>query len=144
MVALGQRPDPMKGEPRRAAPHRDIAALEPESARPVVAAQAAEQENRGQAERHRHDRAIEGPLVLVLMQRQPRTGLIAVDQAGIGYEAVEARRRRSAGGEVRKQSRNWRPRPLRFRIGRAVAIAATIWYPAHAAIAHRERHMKDA
>src|SRR5579863_320906 len=81
MLAVGKRRDAVKVEPRRAAPYSDVAMLQPEPARFVAAHQSAEQESRGQAERHRYDRRAEIELVPVLMQRHARAGDIAVDQA---------------------------------------------------------------
>ena len=56
MLAVGERRDAVKGQPRRPAPHHDIAMLEPKAARLVAALQTAEQEDRGQSQRHRDDR----------------------------------------------------------------------------------------
>src|SRR5665213_2370499 len=71
IVAVVERLDAVKGQPRGAAPHGDVAAFQPEPARPVAAPRAAEQEHRRQPERDRDDGRREVALVLVLMQRQP-------------------------------------------------------------------------
>src|SRR5262245_66540409 len=55
MLAVGQGRDAVEGEPGRAAPHDDVAALEPGTARPILAARAAEEEHRRQPERDRDD-----------------------------------------------------------------------------------------
>ena len=83
MLAVGERRDAVKHKPRRPAPYHDIAMLEPKAARLVAALQSAEQEDRGQAQRHRDDRRGKILLVLVLMQGHARAGLVAVDQTGI-------------------------------------------------------------
>src|SRR5260370_14682957 len=83
VLAVGERRDAVKPQPRRPAPYRDIAMLQPEPARLVAALQSAEQEVRGQAQRHRDDRRGKILLVLVLMQGHARAGLVAVDQTGI-------------------------------------------------------------
>src|SRR5260370_7410170 len=72
MLAVGERRDAVKPEPRRPAPYRDIAMLQAEAARFVAALQSAEQEDRGQAQRDRDDRSGKILLVLVLMQRHAR------------------------------------------------------------------------
>lgn len=69
---------------RRAAPHGDIAMPESELIHRVVSLQASELEYRRQTQRHGNDRIGEVALVLVLVQRQVRTRLIAVDQACVG------------------------------------------------------------
>ena len=50
MLAVGERRYAMKRQPRRPAPHRDVAMLEPEAARLVAAREPAEQEGRRQAQ----------------------------------------------------------------------------------------------
>src|SRR6266478_198109 len=79
VLAVSERRDAVKGEPRRPAPYRDIVMLHPKAARFVAALQSAEQEDRGQAQRDRDDRHGKIVLVLVLMQGHARAGLIAVD-----------------------------------------------------------------
>src|SRR5262249_25656817 len=82
MLAVGEQRDAVKEQPRRPAPHHDVAVFQPEALRPVAAPWSAPQENRGQAKRHRNNRLVEVFLVAILMQRQARAGLVAVDQAG--------------------------------------------------------------
>src|SRR5216683_8217150 len=66
VLAVGEWCDAVKRQPRRAAPHRDVAVLDPKPPRPVAALGSAEQEDRGQAQRDRDDRRGEIGLVLVL------------------------------------------------------------------------------
>ena len=56
MLAVLQRHHAVERQPRRAAPHHDVAVRERNRRVPVGALRAAEQEHRRQAERHRHDR----------------------------------------------------------------------------------------
>ena len=97
VFAVGERRYAVKEQPRRAAPDHDVAMLQPVTVRLVGALRAAEQEDRGQPQRHRHDRRGKIQLVLVLMQRQLRAGHIAVDEAGFRLEAVEPGVRRRVG-----------------------------------------------
>src|SRR5262245_5318629 len=71
-------------------PHDYVAVLERHARNPVRPAEPAEQKTRWDAERHGDDRLVEVPFVLVLVQGQSRTRLVAVDEAGVGYEAAEA------------------------------------------------------
>src|SRR5258708_12508274 len=80
MFAISEWRDAMKPEPRRPAPYRDVAMLQPKPARFVAALQPAEQEDRGQAQRHRDDRRAEIVLVLVLIQGHAPAWLLPVDQ----------------------------------------------------------------
>src|SRR5580704_17314577 len=90
LLAVGQWCDAVKRQPRRAAPYRDVAMLQPKPVRFVAALQSAEQKNRRQAQRHRDDRRGQIKLVLVLMQGHAGAGLVAVDQARVGCEPSEA------------------------------------------------------
>ena len=74
VLAVGERRDAVKEQPRRSAPYHDVAMLQPVTARLVATLQSAEQEDRGQPERHRDDRRGKILLVLVLMQRQRAPG----------------------------------------------------------------------
>src|SRR5229473_42053 len=74
MLAIGERRDTVKEQPRRPAPHHDIAVLEPVSLRLVGAHKSAEKEDCRQSERHRDDGVSEIAFVLVMMQGHPRAG----------------------------------------------------------------------
>src|ERR1700730_736110 len=69
VLAIGKRSDAVEEQPRRPAPHHDVAMRQPISLRLVAALQSAEQEDRRQAERYRDDRLTKILLVPVLMQR---------------------------------------------------------------------------
>ena len=89
MAGLPQRQDAVVAQPVRTAPHHHVAVLERQALRLVCPSRPAEQEHRGDAERHRDDRLTEIPLVAVLMQGQPRSRLVAIDQAGVRREAAK-------------------------------------------------------
>src|SRR5258708_5873570 len=91
VLAVGERRNAVKEKPGRPAPYHDIAMLQPKAAWLVAPFQPAEQEDRRQPQRNRNDRRAEIGLVLVLMQRHPGAGLIAIDQARIRREAINAR-----------------------------------------------------
>src|SRR5258706_2180702 len=109
MLAVRKGCYAVKRQPCRATPHRDVAVLDPKSARPVAALQSAEQEDRGQAQRDRDDRRGEIGLVLVLMQRHTCSRLVAVDQARFRGKPVKTCLRRRLPGERAK--RRWHRRP---------------------------------
>jgi hypothetical protein len=90
---------------------------------------AAEHEGRRQAERDRDDRLREVPLVTVLVQRQARTGLVEIDQAGIGIERGESRFAGRHDSEVAQHRWHRGPRPAALRIDRIVAVAAAVGDP---------------
>ena len=79
--------------------------------------------------------------VAVLVQRQARAGLVAVDQAGLGPEARITGGQCGSIGEFNECRRHRRPVPAAVRVDRIVAVATRIADPAEpAAIAHRHRH----
>ena len=84
----------------RTAPDHDVAVKQPNTPNPVGARLAAPEEHGRQAQRDRHDRLTKVTLVAVLVKRQARARRVAVDQAGVGTEAVEARRLGSLGGKA--------------------------------------------
>ena len=90
MLAVGERGNAVKEQPRRPAPYDDIAMCQPKFLGFVAALQSTEQEDRGDSKRHRHDRRTKILFILVLMQRHPGARFIAVDQASIRRKALEA------------------------------------------------------
>ena len=50
VLTVGQRRDTVEGETDRAAPHDDVTALQPDAARAILTARAAEQKHRGKPE----------------------------------------------------------------------------------------------
>ncbi|MNN62576.1 hypothetical protein D3C81_1778890 [compost metagenome] len=109
--------------------------------RPLAALQAAEQEQRRQAEGNRHDRLAQVAFVAVLMQAHARTGHIAIDQAGIRAKVDETRRGGRPPGQLGEHRRQHWPGSAAVRIERAVAIAGPIADPAQRpAVAQRHRH----
>src|SRR5947209_4728352 len=145
MLAIPQRRDAVKGKPCRAAPHDQIAMLQPKTLWCVAAFQSAEQKRRGQPERNRDDRGGEIVLILVLMQGHSRARLIAVDQAGIRGEAAEPCAISRLAGQFAKRSRHCRPWLARLRIVSVVAISGAIRDPAEiAAVRHGDGHLMAA
>ena len=68
MRPVPKRLDAVKRQARRATPHHNVAMLEPNAARPIVAPQTTEQEHRRKPQRHRNNRLVQSPLVAILMQ----------------------------------------------------------------------------
>src|SRR5579862_1724853 len=142
MVAFRQRRNTVIEQPRRPAPHRDIAVLQPKPARLVTSLQATKHEDRGQAQRDRDDRSAEIKFVLILMQGHLRPGNVAVDQTDVRRKSGEASAYRSATGEISKRLRHRRPWLAGLRIFRIVAITTAVGHPTTtAAIGHRDRHL---
>src|SRR5581483_1980766 len=137
VIAFGERRDAVIEQPRRSAPHRDIAMLEAKAPRLVAPLQAAEHENRRQTERYRDNRRAEVEFILVLMQRHLRAVHVAIDQADLWRETGEAGGIGSTIGKLAKNRRHCRPRLAGFGIDGIVTIAAAIGDPARAtAIGH--------
>src|SRR3982074_1232481 len=109
MLAVGQRRDAMEGQPRRPAPDRYIAMLQPKPFWLVAALDAAEQEDRGKPKGDRDDRRAKIVLVPVLMQGHPRAGLVAVDQAGTRRKPANPSLRCRPPGQFAKTCRHRRP-----------------------------------
>ncbi len=131
----------MEAQPVGAAPHHHVAMRERHALDRVAAREPAELEHRRHAQRHRNDRRAMVAFVAVLVQREPRAGLVAVDQAGIGPEAREARRLGRLAREPRERGGHRGPGLLRQRIDRVVAVAAAVADPAQwTAVRHRHRH----
>ena len=126
----------MKGQSRRTAEHQHIPRLQPERAGRIAPLGAADPEQRGIAQRHRHDRRIEGLFVAVLMQAHTGGRLVIIDQTGLG--------RQSVCGHILPQRgqfrRHRRPGPACDRMIGLVAIARPVGHPAQtAAIGHADR-----
>src|SRR4051812_41143209 len=96
----------------------------------VAARQAAELEYCGEPERGRDDRRAEIEFILVLVQRQFGAGLVAVDQARIRHEGIEAGTDRGTRREIAKRRRHLGPWPAAVGIDRVIAIAPGIRDPA--------------
>src|SRR5262245_7840852 len=78
MHAIRQLVDAMIGEPGRTAPHGDIAMLQTNAPRTLVALEATEQKGRRKSQRHRDDRLAVVRLVAILVQRQLGARFVAV------------------------------------------------------------------
>src|SRR6187551_1461961 len=76
-------------QPRRPAPHDGVAMSQWHAQRPIGALASSEEKDRGQTQRNRYDRRVEVALVAILMQREPRTRRVTIDEARIGDEARE-------------------------------------------------------
>ena len=116
VLAVFERIDAVVMHPRRAAPDQHIAVLQWQALHRIAAVQAAPQKSGRQAERHRDDGRCQVCLVLIAVQGQLGTGLVAVDQAGVGHKAGVA------GGH---EAANWPATPPRPAIAPS---AATRWW----------------
>src|SRR6266481_1564931 len=79
------------------------------------------------------------------MQRQPCTGVVLIDQTGVGDEFFEACLRSRVRGQREERLRHWRPRQAALRVHRLVTIAGSVRHPTEsAAIRHCNGHAKTA
>ena len=82
---------------------------------------------------------------LVLVQRESRPRLVAIDQARIQLETFKAGTRRRVVCEFQKHARHAGPGLAAFRVNRVVAVARAIRHLArHAAVRHRHQHADAA
>ena len=91
MNARLYRQNAVEAQPRRTAPHHHIAMLQQHALHGVAALEAAELKYRRQTERNGNDRLAQIFLIFILMQRQLRARLIAIDQTGVGLKVLKAR-----------------------------------------------------
>src|SRR2546421_2679621 len=101
---------------RTAAPNHHVCTAKTNAPHAIATMIAAEEKHRRQAERDGHDRLAEITLILVLMQREARTGGIPVDEAAIRLEAFEPRFGRGLGSNTHEHRWQCRPRALADRI----------------------------
>src|SRR4029450_9414099 len=92
----------------------------------VVALQAAELERPRQTQGHGDDRTGVVVLVLVLVKRQARTRLVAIDQARIGAELRIAGLRRRDDRQRKETGRHGRPWMAGLGIEVVVAISGAV------------------
>ena len=91
-------------QPRGSAPNSYVAMRQLHADCCICPVEAAEQECGGESQRHGDDRLVEISLVLVLMQRQSCTGVVPIDQTGVGYEFFETCLAAAFLANVRKDS----------------------------------------
>ena len=104
MQVFLDRLNSVEPEPRRAAPNGDVTVTQRVFGDRIGPFQAPELEDGRQSERDRDDRFCEVALVPVLMQRQPRARLVAVDQAGVRREVLISASAAASAARRRKES----------------------------------------
>src|SRR2546429_5199517 len=72
------------------------------------------------------------------MKRQPRTGLVPIDEARVGLELIKAGGARGLHRELPENRRHLRPARSAQRVERVVAISAPVRDPAHGSAADRK------
>src|SRR2546425_3768816 len=97
-----ERQDAVVEKSSGTAPDDHVTMSQWHAARRVGSTQSPEQEDGRQPERKGHDRGRKIALVLDLVQRQSRTGLVPVNETRVGREAIEAGPCRRLGREVRE------------------------------------------
>src|SRR4030088_5866 len=90
MFPILQRRNTVITQPRGTSPHKYISMCDLNALRFVTALQTAKEESCGQSQRDGDNRLHKITLILVLMQRQSRTGFIPIDEARIRDEVREA------------------------------------------------------
>ena len=84
------------------APNRDVTILDWNASGFVGASKTTEEKHRGKAKRNRNDGLREVLFVAILMQRQPRAGLVSVNETDIGIEINESGILGSSPGQRKK------------------------------------------
>src|SRR5690606_22728418 len=115
------------------APDRYVAMLKNNLYRLVGAMMSAKQEYGAHAQRYGYDGGVVVAFILVLVQRQARAGQVAIDQAGVGLEIVEAGSRGCLARHSCKYRRHRRPWAAGGGINGCITVAAPIRCPAESA-----------
>ena len=100
MNAVFQGQDAVMKESCGSTPDNDVSVMERYAALFVLAAYTAEQKRRRKADGNGNDGRTVVVLVFVLMQSEPRAGLITVDEAGVRLEFPETCRACCSPGEL--------------------------------------------
>src|SRR6266581_2207850 len=90
MKAFFEWHDAVIAKSRWASPNHHVAVGNWNSNRLVSALLSTVQKDRRKTERNRNDWLLEISLILVLMQREPCAGLIAIDEAGVWNKSAKA------------------------------------------------------
>src|SRR5206468_2977250 len=109
MMGFLERHDPVIAQSGRPTPHHYVAMRQLYPARLVGSTQPTEQEDGWNAQRHGDNRLPKILLVLVLVERQPGTRLVAIDEAGIRDEPPETAAHRRVVRQLQKGVRQLRP-----------------------------------
>src|SRR3954447_4458885 len=145
MMSFLDRQHTMVVQPPRPSPYHDVTMHQGDTYRLVFPTQPTPQEDGWQAQRNRDNRRTEVMLVLVLVQRQPGSRLVAIDEAGIRLKTLKAGARSSASSQIEKYARHTRPRLAAFWIHWTIAITRTVCHPAvMTTIRYCYRHAKTA
>src|SRR5439155_2968972 len=126
MMSLLERHDAVIPKSGGTSPDHHVAVSQRDATWRIGSMESAEQEDGRQSERDRHDRRLEVPLVLVLVERQAGSRLVSVDEARVGSEAVESRARCRLGSEVGEHIGHRRPATPALRVMAVVAIPGSI------------------
>src|SRR5690349_15182149 len=129
MLAVLERQNAVIAQSGRTTPDDHVAAEERNALGRIGTLEAAEQEDRRQPKRDRHDRRTEVPFVTIDVEGKFCPRLVPIYQAGVWREAREAATRCRAISEFGEGVRHRRPGVPGVRIDGIVAIAATIADP---------------
>src|SRR2546422_8238724 len=116
MMSLLERHDAVIPKSGGTSPDHHVAVSQRDATWRIRSMEPAEQEDGRQSERDRHDRRLEIPLVLVLVERQAGSRLVSVDEARVGSEAVESRARCRLGSEGGEHIGHRRPAAAALRV----------------------------
>src|SRR6476661_4753712 len=131
MLAVLERQNTVIAQTGRTTPDDHVPAEERNALGRIGTLQAAEQENRRQPKRDRHDRRNEVPLVAIDVEGELCPWLVPINQAGVCRETRESATRCRAISEFGEDVRHRRPRVARARIDGIVAVPLTIADPAY-------------
>src|SRR5690348_1812189 len=124
MVSRLDRGNAVIAKARRAAPDDDVAMPKRKTPWPFRTPQPAEEEHCGKTERDRHDRRTEIALVAILMQRESRARIVAIDEARVGDEAFESCASRRLRRKLHERDGHRRPWTAAVGIACVVAVPA--------------------
>src|SRR5436190_22730941 len=99
----------VKAQPRGASPYHDVTVDERHATGTLGPALTSEEKHGRQPERDGHDGRFQVLLILVLMKREPRAGLVAAPENGVGHRSGEARSRPSGRRKPPEARRLRRP-----------------------------------
>src|SRR5271169_1514008 len=126
MLGLLQRQHSVIAKPRWPAPDDHVTVVHWNPPSLISSIHSTEEKYRGNSERYGSYWRSKIPLILILMQRQLRSRLVAVHQAGIGHEPGEARFCGRVLRKLQKGSRHRGPRLSALRVNGIVPVARPV------------------
>ena len=129
--------DSVKAESRWATPDEDLTVHHRNPRRLATARPTTEKKNCRNTQRNRDDRLAKVAFILVLMQREPRLGLIAIDETRIGAEIAGRLPSQRLLLQVSRKSPAWKATPAAVGFDVVIAVTRPVRNPSpRAAVGH--------